>query len=468
MRRLLYPLIFLIFLSSCAAPTPIPTPTEKLTATSTHTPRPTNTLTETPTVTPSPTPEPVEIPIQLFFDMNGSGLRDEATFVYEKDFFDPEKFQGRPELFNAVQAMDEVPDGQLLTIPEPALYDGLEVCLGVECVTPDEHGRVTFTRAVDKIGSTARIEIKDLNADVPWLALRYMNIYKGPVVVSEYTVDVDPAVMNTVAVILGCDSTEDLVCKLDEYTLLVRDQHLNDTYIQSIEEPVKFPTGQDEVNELGLMQGFLTLPFFAEQVPEPFILNYFDILGVRLFTDSFQYYDSLDGVSLTYNGEYHQEGVLSTTSLIPGIWDNHTGIDYVKINRGDLIISGAPTSILFYTTIQPRETEIRVHTYFDNPTSHSKNASGYGHLDVRLVEINQVIYRGQILGLAGSSNMHPPIPTLHYDFEELIPEGWKYLDMYRYTTTEVDPLSNDFWGNPVSMWTSDNNPIFSLSDIPNQ
>jgi hypothetical protein len=431
--------------------------------------------------------------------MNGSGLPDETSFDYDQarlnsplnklecdylsanpdSFYQPEQVVGlqkviddyirdnpdtlrdqlHPVLLKVlgdyVNAHPGIKDGDLLTMDEPGL-PGYTVCVQSECAQTDQEGSFSLPNASG--ASRASIKITDPYADFPAWAMRYINNWKGAIVIKAYTVAADPKAIARLANIPGCDvDLAALVCKLDGDTLQVRDQYLNDTSIILIDKGTSIKSGAD--NNVGLMQGFLTLPFVSEQVPRPFIWGYFDIIGYRIFGGNFQYFDSLDGIALSYNGRYSQRGELSTLTV--GVEDNHPGYDYI-INRGDLIISGTPTSTVFYTTTQPQETEIRLHTWFNDPISQNKDASGYGHLDVRLVDVGQVIYRGQILGLGGSSNMHPPAPLLHYDSEQIVPEGWKYFDMYRYTTTKLDPLSENFWGNPISLWTSDNNPQFSL------
>ncbi|MHA1290641.1 MAG: M23 family metallopeptidase, partial [Candidatus Thorarchaeota archaeon] len=448
---LIFIIINILLLNSCTGKTQEPTtiPTSTKTIIPTDTLEPTSTATVTATVTA--TPDPIEG--RLFFDMNGSGLRDEASFNYASSRLNDTMQPLNPDLQVAVEtyiaANPDTQDGDLITIEEPGL-SGYEVCAGDECTVTDESG--DFVISNPKNNRSIMITISDPNEGNPALEMRYINQWKRAVTVPEYTKDVDVTTMASLEIVPICDKdAEALVCKEDEDTLFVRDQYLNDTSIVPISE--EYDLINERVNEIGLMQGFLTLPFMKEQVSKPFILSYFDIIGKRLFGDNFQYYDSLDGVSLTYDGKYNREGVLSTTSLVTGIYDNHTGIDYVKLQRGHLVISGAPTSILFYATSQPQETEIRVHTSFDNPISEDQNSSGYGHLDVRLVDVNQTIYRGQIIGLVGSTNMHPPVPTLHYDFEQMVSAGWKYLDIYRYISANVDSSTENFWGNPVSMWT---------------
>jgi hypothetical protein len=436
---------------------------------------------------------------RLFFDMNASTFKDETSFNYDQarlnsplnqlvreyistfpDSFyqtkqvvglqkviddyvseNPDTLQDQlhPVLLKAiddyVSAHPGVQDGDLIKIDEPGL-PGYTVCVEENCVQTDPQG--IFSLPNPSGASRASIKITDPFADFPAWAMRYINDWKGPVVVPAYTKDVDAATMARLTTIPGCDADLDaLVCKLNDTTLQLRDQHLNDTSIIPIGNGTSIKLGAD--SNVGLMQGFLTLPFVAEQVPKPFIITYFDIIGLRLFTNSFQYSNSLDGICLTYDGKYNQPGDLIT--LTAGCVDSHPGYDYI-INRGDLIISAAPTSVVFYTTTPSETPKLRMNIWFNDPNlPEDKYSNAYGHFDVMLVQIDDKIYRGQILGLGGSSNMHPPQPNLHFDLSHFIPEGAWYLDLYKYTV-KLNPLWNNFWGSDVSYWTSSNNPQFSL------
>jgi hypothetical protein len=73
---LLFTALFVSALSACG-----PAPVEP-TATATQKPSATATVTPVPSATPTPVP-PLEG--RLFFDMNGSGLPDEASFTYDPE-----------------------------------------------------------------------------------------------------------------------------------------------------------------------------------------------------------------------------------------------------------------------------------------------------------------------------------------------------------------------------------------------
>ncbi|MBU4352901.1 MAG: hypothetical protein KJ939_07535, partial [Nanoarchaeota archaeon] len=320
------------------------------TSTATDSPMPTATYTPSPTATYTPVPP---LDGRLFFDMNGSGLQDEAIFNYDPARLADPRQPLQPDLDKSIDAYvsahPDLKNGDLITIEEPGL-SSYTVCVKSDCVQTDAEGNFSLPNP----SGTSRVSIKitDPNADNPSLAMRYINDWKGPVVVPAYTKDVDAATMAKLTTIPGCDA--DLVarvCKLDEDTLQVRDQHLNDTSIIPIGDGMTIVAGKQ--NEVGLMLGFLTLPFVQEQVPEPFIWNYFDILSVNLWPSNYTVNDVRNGIVLNYNGEYNQPlniqqlQRLIAGDLIAGIDDGHPGLDY-RVDVGNFIISTLPTSTVLY------------------------------------------------------------------------------------------------------------------------
>jgi murein DD-endopeptidase MepM/ murein hydrolase activator NlpD len=358
---------------------------------------------------------------RLFFDMNGSGLPDEATFNYDPARLADPRQPLQPDLKKSiddyVSAHPDLKNGDLITIEEPGL-SGYTVCVQADCVQTDQQGNFSLPNPSGASG--ANIKITDPNADNPALAMRYINDWKGPVVVPAYTKDVDAATMARLTTIPGCDiDLAALVCKLDDTTLQVRDQHLNDTGIIPIGNGISIKLGED--NNVGLMQGFLTLPFVKEQVPEPYIDSYFDIIGSRIFNDNISYADTMDGIVLNYDGQYSIQNIPHLH--ITGVGDSHTGIDYF-VPEGNWIISGAPTSRVWYLT---GPDELRVNLMFqipENPGNDYDNC--YGHLAVQLVEMDQPIYRGQIVGLSGNTGIYyppPRPPMLHFHVGKAVEGG---------------------------------------------
>jgi murein DD-endopeptidase MepM/ murein hydrolase activator NlpD len=143
-------------------------------------------------------------------------------------------------------------------------------------------------------------------------------------------------------------------------------------------------------------------------------------------------------------------------------------MDYL-VPKGNWIISGAPTSRVWFLA---GPDELRVNLMFQNPENPGIDYDNcYGHLSVQLVEMDQTIYRGQIVGLSGNSGEYYPPPRppgLHFHVGKAVEGGgWYYLDEYR-TIVNLDPLPENFWGNPVSLWTSDNLPQFPRIDSANK
>jgi hypothetical protein len=145
--------------------------------------------------------------------------------------------------------------------------------------------------------------------------MRYINQWKGQVVVPEYTQDVSSSVMATLKNIPGCDDPVAQVCKQDSHTLLVRAQHLNDTKVMPINSQLAVKSG-DKL-EIGLIQGFLTLPM--DKSTPSFLWSYVDL-----------------DYRIGYRRNYANKSTLPVDPYINlnspgkhlGIYDNHQGIDY--------------------------------------------------------------------------------------------------------------------------------------------
>jgi murein DD-endopeptidase MepM/ murein hydrolase activator NlpD len=134
-------LFFVIFLSACS-PTNIQAPTLTLPSSPTLSPIPTASR----TMTPIPT---VNLEGTLFFDYNGSGLRDENE--------------------------PPIPDyGVCASLPG-----------GKSCVYTDINGRFSFFKAAEQ-GTRVAVFFQDPNANNPALKFRYLNLWKSAVVIPAY------------------------------------------------------------------------------------------------------------------------------------------------------------------------------------------------------------------------------------------------------------------------------------------
>ena len=441
-------IIALVLLVGCASSVSEPAPA--------NTSAPTNLPTSTPTPTPEPTPTPVPLEGRLFFDMNGSGLKDEASFNYDAERLTDERQPLQADLLAAIEAYvaghPELIDGDLITLEEPGL-SGYTVCAKSNCVTTDAEGK--FQLVEPDVDRFLNISIKDPNAGTPALEMRYVNKWKGEVTVPEYTKDVDANTMASLDIVPGCEEdAEALVCKLDGDTLQVRDQHLNDTTILPISKTVQI----GENPEIGLMQGFLTLPYSVLDAKNYWLSNYYDLnttlgavrnyLGVR---------------TLIYDP--------SQSKGLNGTSDAHVGIDF----EGPIGLIVTSSMSGFVNGIYNGNSLIVI-TGQKNTVS-SKNTIAPGHLKTSLLEIGDFVYAGQIIGINGMTNTSHP--HIHFGFntnQEQLNGVDSGIDPFM-DLVETNPhfeivnsggkydLSKTLIGSP-GYWTVVNLPIFCMGYSP--
>jgi len=378
-------LVLIVSLTACSTPSPAVT----------RTPSPTVTLTPSPTLTSIPTATltatPTDIPLAglkglLFFDYNGSGLREK---------------------------------------PEPPIV-GMGVCVEITgkektCIETDENGQFDFSKLAPA-GKTVELSFVDSNKDRPDLSFRYINSWRGPVTIPAYE-------MNGVQ---------------------VPEQNLNDTKIIPIEQGIKLKVGNKP--EIGLMQGFLTLPFVQSQVPDLYIWGYFDIMNSSITCGTPV---SANGTALNYDGKYTKGGGGNSVTPRVGVGDGHEGLDY-SVPIGSYIINASPNAKVW---LLPHENngELRVHTLYQLGNEVYQNA--YGHLNVQLVALNDIVYRGQIIGISGKTGASP-YHQLHFDLSKSTPDQCnQYLDPFR--TIVEGSYPDNFSGSYISYWTMDNNSQFA-------
>ena len=178
----------------------------------------------------------------------------------------------------------------------------------------------------------------------------------------------------------------------------------------------------DTRQDIGLMEGFLTMSF-AKGTNE---------LSRRLYVD-------IANKSFTSRGIDWQGG--DQTYQRPGF--KHTGIDYF-IKEGTPILAAAPGT---------------VEDYWPDPyggvgmlIKHSDGLyTSYVHLKETRVKIGQIVRRGELIALSGSSDSGT-IQVLHFEVDYISRVAKYAVDPYR---SLVPPL-----GSPLSLWTKDNDPQF--------
>jgi hypothetical protein len=140
MKRITFLISLTLFMASCQSVTLAPSPTDLPTLTASPSP--------TPTLTPTNTPVPlVNLEGILFFDYNGSGLRE----------------KNEPPISN------------------------FKTCLRSQdiCVNTDENGHFVFSN-IAPVGTTKYLDFVDPNADNPRLAFKYINRWEGSVNIPAY------------------------------------------------------------------------------------------------------------------------------------------------------------------------------------------------------------------------------------------------------------------------------------------
>lgn len=388
-------ILLLILISSCSSVVEtraISSPTEEPTTIPTPAPTPTNTT--EPTYTLSGT---------VFFDYNGSGLQDVAYDMNGESVEEP----GIP---NVPVCLDHDP------------YE-----LGIDdnfCIESNEKGFYTFVDLENGNHSLYVVSPSDELAE----AFRYVNIWKREVTIEEYTKNIDTTTMNSLESIETCEAdSEALVCKYDEETLLVREQHLNDTEVKAIENSIDIRVNGDSEKDVALMQGFLSQNILGFEFDQPYISTFFD-------------HDDNSGDALDWRENTTIDYCRQYSWPINGICDNHFGTDFIA-KKGTYVYAASPGSINFADKIGESK-----HITVEHNT---KFLTGYGHLETILVVFGQRIYSGQIIGLVGNTGTFGD--HLHFNFHD--------------NTQKVDgvPLGIDPFGSPHNdypfFWIIAPNPV---------
>ncbi len=285
----------------------------------------------------------------VFFDYNGSGLQE----------------QGEPGIANVTLQL-QLADADVAPVMTNSGADG------------------DYTFANLQPGARYMLLVTSPTDD-PATGYRYINILRGPITVPQYTQDIDAAVMATLAVVPACNDPGNpnvLVCKQDADTLLVREQHLMDSEMRSIDQPLMYTIDANRVNDIALMQGILTMPILQSD-------------WARMSrTQAYDHDPRKDWVA-----DFKGDTTVCEDQAKPFTdctFDNHLGWDY-GVPQGSILIS----SVYGQNQIKLPHVVFIVpspETYIDggNPFLCS-----YGHLLLTLVADQQKVYRGQVLAVSG-------------------------------------------------------------------
>jgi murein DD-endopeptidase MepM/ murein hydrolase activator NlpD len=322
------------------------------------------------TPTPEHTQSLVDIKGRLFFDMNGSGLQDIAT-AQKTEYFKEIPIDdygypfehARPELQQVINFIDETSlDADLISIQEPGLYSGLQVCISsLGCVQPDRNGYFTFKDTAFTQGEEIKIEIKDENAAIPELALRFINQWKGSLTIAAHQAN----------------------------GIQIPEQHLNNTEFISISDGVDIIAG--EKNHIGLTQGIYVLELGKEEFG-----SYSGLMGYD--------HDTRINRVMGYNSVSRDAEKFDEQDNV--IYDGHRGVDrniplgtFIRAPIGG-VVEHIPGSI-------PDENQIRIRTTREITGYTMPQYADYGtvidlgHLSEVLIQNNQEVKTGQIIALSG-------------------------------------------------------------------
>ena len=270
---------------------------------------PQSTPAATPTQPPTPTVTPKPFTGKLFFDMNGSGLQDESSFIYDPERLADPRQPLQPDLDKAIKdyvaAHPNLKKGDIVTISEPGL-SGYKVCIEQECATTLSDGSFSISNSA---GSTnPLLKITDPYADKPALAMRYINEWKGVVTIPAYEVK----------------------------DAKISEQRLNDTMIIPIAKSIYTQSGQE--NNIGLIQGFLTSPFDAKDSTNIYIWGFWDDANNYITCGKPA---KPNGIAISYDGKFTREGGGNPIRPSIGVGDSHDGYDY-SVPVGTFIYNTGP------------------------------------------------------------------------------------------------------------------------------
>ena len=384
-----------------------------ITPTSTVTNTPTPTSTPLPTLAPTSTSTPIPIEGKLFFDMNGSGLQDEATFNYDSKRLTDERQPLQPDLLKViteyVSLNSDLRDGDLITIKEPGL-SGFTVCIGDNCTKTDATGAFILRETTPD----AKLTITDPNEGNPALKMRFINQWINQVKINEKT----------------------------SSNIYINEQLLNNTKIFSILGGIPLTLGR--YYSLGLSQGFLTIPFHMST-------KFFTYNWIDLNPDVDQVVNYLGLTRLA-------KSRIDVLNSPLAIGDGHDAIDYA-ISFGTVVYAAAPGIVQNIYQLSEGNGGLQVRVEIENQDI----TINYGHMAFFFVKNGDFVYRGQAIAATGPVNeLHFQLltksknePCRYFGYptrpDDYHPDNYQRLDPYR----DVNNV------NCFSYWSSDNNPVFS-------
>jgi len=213
--------------------------------------------------------------------------------------------------------------------------------------------------------------------------------------------------------------------------------------------------------DIGLMEGFLTLPLDTEDY---LLWSYVDL-------------DHKIGTVRNFSGD-RREAVdnPSSTHARPGTSDQHQGVDY-SMPCGRNVLAMAPGVVLN----SEGGTEYARYVRIIHEAGDEMFVTDYGHNSKNLVGVGDVVKRGQIVALSGDNNGEKKTqPHVHINFweipkarqrssEDIIRYIFETLPKVTYPNGDEVPVVLDPYRDEVDpegsrgYWTKDSDPQYAIS-----
>ena len=225
-----------------------------------------------------------------------------------------------------------------------------------------------------------------------------------------------------------------------------------------------YPVSSNEPSvHLGLMEGFLTLPFRLRT-------QYF--VGISYQEGRYYDRDPDPRTYLWWNGK-------SGPETAKGYYANHVGTDF-GADYGVPVVASAPGTVSWLGEASHREIGVQITHTKDTVTNYPSYGidTVYLHLSRTLVSDGQRVSRGDVIGLNGSSGTS--YPHVHFGFFYRTREGPLFVDPFRPLGGVYSGVHRGYWliknqtktwvgadendpRNRINYWTKENDPQYPLS-----
>ena len=209
---------------------------------------------------------------------------------------------------------------------------------------------------------------------------------------------------------------------------------------KTVGTPIPVTVSGSTYQDVGLIQGFLTLPWASRT--NAFIYSKFD-------------HDDGPGI-LAWDGDTRECGGPSH----PGTYNNHKGYDiyFPDLPYGSEVVASAPGVVTFASALPPGHHcagSIGVTIDHGIIVNGSNARTGYTHLEAHVVNEGDYVRRGDVVGHSGGSGICVEVPHLHW-----------WFGIVGNDPTNADPVDpyDPVWApTGRSYWIMYNNPTLTMA-----